>query len=828
MRRMPIRRRQRGLPCAPKGHSLRSTAALIAVLVVGLVLSTASHAAPGDLDPTFSGDGKQTTDFGFANSAAAAVVRQPDGKVIAVGDGTGVDGLGDFVLARYNPDGSLDTTFSGDGVQATDFERGDGAKAVALQANGKIVAAGIATDVDGAEHFAVARYNPNGSLDTTFSGDGKQTTDLGRLDFANGVAIQADGKIVAAGQGNGNFALARYNPNGSLDSTFSGDGKQTTDFGGGDAANGVAIQGDGKIVAVGYDGTTANRAFALARYNPNGSLDTTFSGDGKQTTDFGGIDRAAAVALQGNGRIVAVGGANADFALARYNLNGSLDTTFSGDGKQTTDFGGGGDIANAVAIQGDGKIVAAGQGTGNFALARYNLNGSLDPTFSGDGKQTTDFGGSDTANGVAVQADGKIIAVGSGGSLFENFALARYDPNGTLDPSFSEDGTQTNSFGGDDEATGVAVQPDGKIVAVGSIGASGFALARYNPDGSLDASFSGDGKQTTVFGGELFGEEANAVAIQPDGKIIVVGRAEILTGDHGSRLLFALARYNPNGTLDSGFSGDGRQTTAFGSPFVSAWANGVAIQGNGKIVVAGGMGGARDFALARYNPSGTLDTSFSGDGRQTTPFGGNEDEARGVAIQGDGKIVAAGQGIGNFALARYNANGSLDPTFSGDGKQATDFGGIDAAHAVAIQADEKIMAAGLGGDGASGNDFVLARYNPNGSLDLTFSGDGKQRTDFGFGARDGANGVAVQSSGKIVAAGFAGGGATGDDFALARYNPNGSLDLSFSGDGRRRTDFGTLDEATGLALQADGKIIAAGRGLGLASNDFALARYLGG
>ena len=220
---------------------------------------------------------------------------------------------------------------------------------MALQADGKIVVVGAA-----AGDFAVARYNSNGSLDTSFSGDGKQTTDLGGVvtgDGANGVAIQANGKIVAVGVAGAtshaspnDFGLVRYNPNGSLDTTFSGDGKQRTDFGfESDEARGVAIQGDGKIVAVGGEAVEEFGDFALARYNPNGSLDTSFSGDGKQTTDFGGFDNANAVALDSDGRIVAAGsasvGTDRDFALARYNANGSLDTSFSGDGKQTTDFG---------------------------------------------------------------------------------------------------------------------------------------------------------------------------------------------------------------------------------------------------------------------------------------------------------------------------------------------------------------------------------------------------------------------------------------------------------------------------------------------------------
>jgi uncharacterized delta-60 repeat protein len=395
------------------------------VVVVGvmasLVFSAAAMAAAGDPDPTFSGDGKQRTDFGAVGagaSGAAAAVRQADGKIVAVG---GADE--NFLVARYNLDGSLDSSFSGDGRTQTNFGASDGATDVALQGN-KIVVVGFSGEQEG--HFgafALARYNPDGSLDTNFSGDGKQTTDFFVGSFgeeANGVALQG-GKIVAVGTDGAGFALARYNLNGSLDTSFSGDGKQTTNFVGG--ANGVAIQADGKIVAVGGSGD-----FALARYNSNGSLDTSFSGDGKQTTDFGGFDRARGVALQGDGKIVAVGGFG-DFALARYNPDGSLDTSFSGDGLQTTDFlFGDGDQANDVAIQANGRIVAvglaAGGATGNdFGLARYNTNGSLDTSFSGDGRKRTSFGGSDSASGVALQGDGRIVAVGTGNG---EFALARY------------------------------------------------------------------------------------------------------------------------------------------------------------------------------------------------------------------------------------------------------------------------------------------------------------------------------------------------------------------------------------------------------------------
>ena len=322
------------------------------------------------------------------------------------------------------------------------------------------------------------------------------------------------------------------------------------------------------------------------------------------------------------------------------------------------------------------------------------------------------------------------------------------------------------------------------------------------------------------------------MAIQNDGKIVVVGFA------HGSSYdsAFAIARYNPNGTLDRSFSGNGRKKTYF---FGSDHATGVAIQDDGKIVVVGdavdSFTPAGAFAVARYNPNGSPDRSFSGDGKQTTSFP-DYAGANAVALQDDGKIVVAGsdqelnQGsLGydyHFALARYNPNGSLDPSFSGDGKQTTDFGRLTTRPT----AWRSRMTAGSSRLGQGGNShFALARYDPNGSLDPTFSGDGKVTTGFGFGPDDAANGIAVLGDGKIVAAGRTSGGATSSDFALARYNPNGTLDTSFSGNGKQTTGFGGDDAANAVALDADGKIVAVGQGRGSdGTSDFALARYLGG
>ena len=404
---------------------------------------------------------------------------------------------------------------------------------------------------------------------------------------------------------------------------------------------------------------------------------------------------------------------------------GDLDTSFDGEGRVVFDvFGGVNDSARAVAIQPDGKIVVAGRwagfasdGSGGaFALARFNPDGSLNKAFGSGGRTLVAFpNAAAEAKGVAIQPDGKIVAAGTHGG---DFALARLQSDGDLDPSFSGDGKVTTSFGGNLIGEAVAIQGNGKIVVAGTNWELGrdhdadFALARYDTDGSLDSGLDGDGKLTTGLGGQ---DEAYAVAIQTN--IPFDHRTRIVVAGHKSGDI-ALARYYANGSLDSGFDGDGKRTTDFGG---SGAANGVAIQGNGRIVVAGSnaFGGDIDIVLARYATDGDLDASFSSNGRVVTDFGGWV-WARGIAIQGNGRIVVAGLtwpgGAGSpdedFALARYRTDGSLDSSFSGDGKQATGFGDRDRAEAVAIQPDGKIVAAGSTNVGSEADsDFALARYH---------------------------------------------------------------------------------------------------------------------
>ena len=432
-----------------------------------------------------------------------------------------------------------------------------------------------------------------------------------------------------------------------------------------------------------------------------------------------------------------------------------------------------------------------------FALGQMAqaVDGDLDPTFgtaslptpSSIGRVMTDFDHStDIANAVAVQADGKLVVVGTtyqnNDYTGEDFAVARYNANGTLDKTFGVGGkVQTDFPGLAAVASSLVIQPDGKIVvADGAFPLftflGDFKVIRYNPDGLLDSSFGNGGIVTTSFPGQ--GSYAFAVALQADGKIIAAGTDFVnFTNDDSSNTDFALARYNPDGTPDTTFSADGQVTTDFDGFNDDVFS--ILVQPDGKLVAVGSAKNPAnfyDFAAARYLSNGTIDTTFAVAGKVRTDFGDhNFDQARSAVLQPDGKIVAAGFAISqnglvqNFAVARYNSNGILDTSFSTDGLTQIDFGSCcQSANKVLLQRDGKIIAVGYANTESSDSDFLLARLNPSGSSDTTFGVAGKVRTSFGD-LNGGANGAAFQR-GKIVAVGFQ---ATFTDrwteFALARY-----------------------------------------------------------
>jgi uncharacterized delta-60 repeat protein len=422
---------------------------------------------------------------------------------------------------------------------------------------------------------------------------------------------------------------------------------------------------------------------------------------------------------------------------------------------------GGDDLASAAAaaveVQRDGKIIAAGSvradGASAIALARYNLDGSLDRSFGFDGRVVTAFrAASVRVSAMAIGNDRRIVVAGTSSD-------DKPDRRGSRQPK--------------------------------------FALARYGPDGLLDKSFSNNGKLTTRFTDRAV---ANALAVAPGGKIIAAGFSSHI----GRNTSFALARYRPDGSLDRGFADNGRRTTDFtvDSRPRNDVASAIALQPDGRIVLAGessGGGGSARFALARYRSEGALDRAFAGDGKLVSnvcELGGASD----VVVQGDGKIVAGGPGCG-FLLARFNGNGALDSSFGDAGKVVTDFDALAQASAVTLQPDGRLVAAGwsepephvLG-------DFALARYELDGSLEDSFGTAGRVTTSFGptdaFSQMTSARDVDVAPGAKLVAAGHAGTGTFAPArFAAARYEADGGLDTGFGDDGTLLTAFTRRDLA---------------------------------
>lgn len=705
---------------------------------------------------------------GFSDAAGITghdAIMQPDGKILIVGAADNRS-YSNFALTRYNTDGSFDSSFSNDGTQLTEFGSGfDFAVSAALQDDGKIVVAGYAN-----EDFAVARYNPDGSPDSSFSEDGRQITKFEPgPSFANSVAIQKDGRIVVAGytwNGTDNdFALARYTADGSPDSTFSGDGKETTSFGGSDYGYSAAIQNDGKILVAGYASFGLDYVLALARYTADGSADSTFDGDGKQTTTYNsGYSYPISIVLQNSGKIIVthyiLNGKNYDFAVTRYNTDGSLDTGFAVDGKQTTDFNGGDDYALAAAIQPDGKIVVTGQANieervSDFALCRYNSDGTPDSTFNKDGKLHDKLKqGYTVYRSTAVQKDGKIVAAGyTWNGMHFKFAVSRFNANGSPDSSFSDDGTKTDSFGpGDDYAHSVAVQDDGKIVAAG-LGFDGkyyhFAFARYNSDGNPDKTFSGDGKELLKF--DSADEFINAIAMQNDGRILAAGVSNNNT---------AVLRLNADGEPDPAFGTGGISTTSYGSN-VSA-ANAMSLQKNGKIVVAGNAGAG--FTLARYNADGNPDKNFADNGKLTGSFGYVYSTGNSVAVQNDGKIVLVAdvsylESTMGFAVARFTPDGTADSSFGQDGVVVPD-DVLSHVNSVIIYNSGKILAGG-----SWGNHSSITCINSAGKIDSAFGDNGTLITRIS-GQQDMINAITIAGN-RLYTAGTA--ACPGNLGTLAKY-----------------------------------------------------------
>lgn len=414
---------------------------------------------------------------------------------------------------------------------------------------------------------------------------------------------------------------------------------------------------------------------------------------------------------------------------------------------------------------------------------------------------------------------------GGGDAVVE--LLGEVVPSGTLDPRFGSAGVVTTAIGSTfEEAHAMAIQMDGKIVLAGHSNTGSnydLAILRYNTDGSLDSSFGLGGKVTlAVGGGNDFGE---AVVVQPDGKILVAGVAF-----NGFNNDFIVVRFQSTGSLDTAFgtSGVAWIDVDGGHDFGQA----MGLQLDGRIVVAGyaRVGVTNDFALARLESDGSADTSFGAGGVTTTPILADNDEARALTIQPNGKIVVAGyarnsSSVYEFAVARFETDGTLDSSFNSTGTETIAIGGDnDYAYALAIQGDGRILLAGRSHNGIN-YDMAVVRLNPNGSLDNSFDGDGRNLFDLRE-SHDEVRAMALQTDGKILLVGYSHTAESNYDVAVTRIDASGRMDSFFGNVGSSISALGeSLDRAYAVGIQSDGKIVVAGDTYGPLSDDVALLRY---
>ena len=784
-------------PARVCGQRCRSfTAALIAGIIKVLVFS--GYAAPGDLDPTFGGTGIVTTAIGSGFDERQGVIVQSDGKIVVAGNA--FRSSYDFALLRYNPNGTLDTSFNGTGTVVTPIGSGaDYALSVAQQDDGKLVVTGRA---DNGSRFdmAVVRYNPDGSLDTSFNGTGKVVTAIGAgRSWGRAVAIQPDGKIVVAGWADPSvFALVRFNSNGSRDGNFGNAGIVTTTVGsGGGMANSVALQEDGKIVAAGYssDGN-GRRYFAVVRYLPDGTLDTSFNGTGRATPAFGSISHIAqSVAVQRDGKIVTAGYADISstsyFALARYNGDGSLDSSFNSTGKVLTAIGDSA-AAQGVTIQRNGKLVAAGRtsAAGNYklAVARYNPDGSLDQTFNGSGIATSDAGTSrEWIDGVGLQRDGKIVVAGrTDWSDPYAVVVARYEGDGLAGPQIQiEQPPRVSVVSGGTRYVGGAVPGASATLTftVTNQGTARLTISALTIDGTDAAAFQVSASPAAFiepdkstgfsvrFAPTTTGPRTAALHIVSN-DVAHSPFDIVLTGMAFPAPAADIAVEEPPGTdrPDGGISDFGFVHIGNSRGLVFTFKNkgdsdltGLTMTKDGPDA---GMFSVTAIPIAPVSPGGsgnfTVEFTPTGGGIKTAVlhFASNDPDENpfDLTLTGTGKFDP----------------GDVDPTFN---TVTTNNGGIEY---VAVQPDRKII---IGGSFVTVNGVAhnhIARLEENGALDSSFN----------FSAASAVTALTVQMDGKIL---------IGTKSGLARINADGSPDLGFQSS--------LSKELLGLGLQPDGKIV---------------------
>jgi uncharacterized delta-60 repeat protein len=697
---------------------------IVTQLILLILASVFSAQAAGEVDPTFNA----AAHGNLINLGTVHVIkRQPDGKILIGGTFTEVQGIAASGVARLNADGTVDTTFNAPDFFSTANSGspvfGGHIYAIAVQTDGKILVGGEIGGAGATNGVGIRRLNTDGSIDSSFF--------IQPLFTAYDIKLQSDGKILVGGRLNlpstGN--LLRLNADGTRDMTFSA----TTVAG---WVKDLEIQPDGQIVAGGYSvsGSPSVSTPFVSRLNTDGSADSSF------IAITSGNDTLEAVELQADGKIVVAGNYTnlngvSQGRVSRLNTNGTLDMSFNpGTGANV--------VINDIAIRPDGKIIIGGgfssfNGTPMQRIARLNTDGTLDNIFTNSGTITNT-----AVNDVELLPDNRILA-GLGTSTLVDQLLG-FSADGAFDSSFVVKVTRGGIV------NKILRQTDGKILAAGEFlyakGVQRRSMARFNADGTLDTSF------VPYFNNLPVLQIINAIALQPDGKIIV-----------GTSNGIVLQRLNPDGSQDLSFN--------TGLPSSSNVFD-VVVQADGKILVGGSM----TFVLpkfARFNSDGSRDTSFNP--------GQPDNYVLKIFIQPDGKILVGGVfgeivGIAvRRGVARYNADGVLDNSFNPPSPIMNVFD-ID------LQADGKYVVVGSG----------IRRLNADGTLDSSLN----------LAANSEVSAVKIQPDGKILVGGNFSVLGTAPKNGIARFKANGTLDTRFTTFSNR----GVND----IQLQPDGKILLSG------------------
>ena len=674
----------------------------------------------GALDPSFDFDGIAKVDFDFRSDIGNDVAVQSNGKIIVLATSTG---LASMARLNSNGSLDLSFLGTGTVMFRPTGDETIASVAIAPNDNIVVLGYGLFTpiDPDPRRIMFVVQFNRDGYGDSSFGSRGVVGISVGDLARASSVAVGSGGNIFVAGTtktgSSTSSVLVKLSASGQFDTTFDGDGIRIDPLPGvGDiAVTDLALQNDGRILV---SARLANSG-SVMRFGPDGGLDATWDGDGiLNSPDFS----PNSISISSSDKVSLAGASQDRFAVARLLSNGAPDIAFSLDGRTITTFGASYDLGEDVLQQPDGKLLVVGRSEYSALVLRYLANGQLDTSFSSDGKFTFDFdprNESSIARAVALQRDGKILVAGTvsrfvGSSILRSFAIARLNVNGTLDNTFSQDGIATLDFIGDANVRSIELLADGRIVLAGTDFKS-IALARFLPDGSLDTSFGQAGKSLKSF--DTANLTMGSLVTLHDGRMLVAATMDRLTGSDDSQNIL-LVRYLSNGTIDSTFGSNG--VTIALNPWHRT-ATAMILQPDGKILVSGNAQTTDPISLtkrvvwsvSRFQANGLPDSAFGNGGTSSFPLLGLEGVATSLALQSNGQIVVTGQGNRQPIVSRLNPDGLLDSSFAGDGLAPLAVSnGAAVASKVRVQSDGKALVLGSFVDGPADrieSDLFVAR-----------------------------------------------------------------------------------------------------------------------